>query len=239
MSSVIAFAPKHNSPGKSDADEFQRGARLFVEHYGSDPKRNVHLIDNSLGFNARGRQLCDALWEHHKSEIKEWGFFCHGWSRGIQLGVRSPIHPQHNKAIWESFVKELGSNMLPPLIGLYACSTGDDPPGDEGDDGPGAGDNSFADLLRDALCWYGATQCRVVAHETAGHAWHNPDVVLFDGNGNPYGGAGGDRVVPLRVPYRARHRAAFRRLLLKNRMAWDLIRHSMQRIQKAVEKETR
>jgi hypothetical protein len=85
---------------------------------------------------------------------------------------------------------------------LFCCSTGDD---DDDDDEQGAGtqlrddgnlgEGSFADVWRDELCKHGSTNCRVVAHRTAGHTTKNPNVIIFDGNFSPTGGIGG--VMPI------------------------------------------
>jgi len=58
-----------------------------------------------------------------------------------------------------------------------------------------AGDGGFADKLRDAFCEAGMTWVKVYAHTTAGHTTRNPYVRIFEGQGSPIGGIGGQLLV--------------------------------------------
>lgn len=116
-----------------------------------------------------------AIAEHAPTEL---AFFCHGFTRRIQLGF-SLVHLHALAAALSS----VGCDR----VALYACSTGG---------GPGVGgDGGFADALRDALCTHGLTSCRVLAHRTPGHASMNPRKALFEGRGSPVGGVGGTDIV--------------------------------------------
>jgi hypothetical protein len=207
----LVITASKNTGGKKDATgAFIPGAKKLCAFKGWDPEK-IARIDNTLPFHQRGAALCQAI-EARAREIDMVAVFCHGWSTGIQLGIRSPLgwKTEADEAVWHRFCAALAAAAYDIAIGLYACSTGDGPDGEETPDAPGAGDDSFGDLLRDELCCLGATSCRVVSHTTAGHAYHNPDVVLFDGNGMPYGARGG---LVLVAPDDRPRRNAFRRLL--------------------------
>ena len=184
ISETLVLAPKYNTPGKSDATgAFQLGAALFaVYHFGRTPEFHipnplVQYIDNKKAYITRGAQVALLL---EKYEPRVFIVFCHGWQHGIQLGMCVPAIPSAG-AIWERCVHVLAKHSN-PIVVLYACSTGDHTIGAQ-NTAPGTGEGSFADHLRDALCTAGAPYCRVVAHTTAGHAYQNPDVRIFDGLG--------------------------------------------------------
>jgi hypothetical protein len=109
------------------------------------------------------------------------------------------MHPKFgpkDKPIWDEFEEKLAAHHNTHVV-LYACSTGNDPD-DDPDTAPGSGEDSFADVLRDDLCWAGSIWCRVVAHTTAGHTTQNPWLKFFDGKGSPYGGVGAELLFPPR-----------------------------------------
>lgn len=208
---VLVVAPRYNTPGKSDATgAFHVGAGLFIAyHFGQQvmppTAMLMRYIDNRMAYTVRGTQLCLMLEEKLPRVV---ALFCHGWAHGIQLGISSKPEPAA-KTIFARFVAALAKYPNPVVI-LYACSTGDHKSAEQGEGAPGAGDESFADLLRDALCKAGATHCRVVAHTTAGHSYYNPDVRIFDGNASESGGKGG---VTLWDSQHLELRGVFRRLL--------------------------
>lgn len=234
---VLVFAAAHNTPNKKDATgAFLPGAQKLCKALGVGQDGVVHRIDNTLPFIHRGRKVCDVLRSKPGRSIV--AFFCHGWSTGLQLGFRSSRawRTKHDEVNWNRLVRYLAE--VPSVsIPLYACSTGDGPDGEETPDAPGAGDDSFGDLLRDALCRAGATRCRVVSHTTAGHSFHNPDVILFDGEGRPFGGRGGAVLVP---PTSCPERDAFRRLLRrdgKDGIAWKLPSHTLRDLSRMIAEE--
>ena len=229
--SVAIFHPKKNSPGKRDVTgAFRPGAMKFQAARGG----LIHEVDNGRPFRERADEVLECLELQHDAGVV--AFFCHGWRTGIQLGFRSPKHPrysQQDRIRWVKLVDLLSRDQEVEVL-LYACSTGQDP--DPEDDpaewaftGPGSGpwwseddpdaygDDSFGDLLRDALCYYMAENCRVVSHFTAGHAWHNPDLVFFDGLGMPYGARGG-----ITFWRTQQQRRVLRRLLKTTDLAWHL-----------------
>lgn len=116
-------------------------------------------------------------------------FACHGFSNRIELGIRGKSGAEALARLLRGLHSKYESSPLTSklTIILYCCSTGG---------GPGiGGDGGLADLLRDALCQEGFVDCRVVGHETAGHATQNPRKRFFDGLGSPVGGSGGMWVV--------------------------------------------
>jgi len=192
---VLIVAPLHNSGSKNDATgAFHPGARAFSRVHGLDQSAEFRW-DNRLG---RYAQADAVIREMERREPKVLAAFCHGYQHGVQFGLRSPGHrfrTEIDVSYWERFITALSTHnaagYTAPVVVLYACSTGDDPD-DDPDTAPGSGDGSFADLLRDALCDRWATQCRVMAHTTAGHTWLNPQVKMFDGDGDVAGGVGAE-----------------------------------------------
>lgn len=184
---MLVFVPMHNSHGKKDVTHaFLPEARRFIDCVGPAESRLCH-IDNRRGMKARREAVLAAIEE--ADEDREYydgvAFFCHGWSRGIQLGFMNGQVQELAEAI-QSICEHSMTN-----VPLYCCSTGDDRDKKTSLSSPGTGDNSFADLLRDALCSQGANYCRVVAHTTVAHTTKNPYVLFFDGMGTPDGGVGG------------------------------------------------
>ena len=98
---------------------------------------------------------------------------CHGWATGIQLGFRSSKQQQRGNDAqhWKQLVAALTLPSLQVLT-LYACSAGKEPRSKQ--TSPGTGNDSFADLLRDAA------GVSVIAHFTAGHATTNPNLIMFE-----------------------------------------------------------
>lgn len=199
---VAIFVPEYNSPGKRDATgAFHVGASQFCEFYGLNDEKCVHFIDNTMAPALRARQLlakmrrCVSRDKNTQEDVypQVYVFFCHGFINGIQFGIKSNTPGRawnrQMKEDWNEFVRLIGRHIA-PIILLYACSTGDDPD-DDPDTAPGSGDDSFGDLLRDALCVRGCWFNRVVTHTTARHSWFNPDIKLMDGLGSPIGGQGG------------------------------------------------
>lgn len=173
---TIAFAPQHNTFGKKDASgAFQPEARRF----GNIHKAQVVHINNHFS-----QQTMSDIVIYHICSFKNLelvAFFCHGTNKKIQLGFNIANIDLLAKAITTSCEHYV-------TVVLYCCLTGS---------GSGVGgDNGFADKLRDSLCINGITNCRVVAHTTAGHTTKNPYVRFFDGMGSPVGGTGGYYPVP-------------------------------------------
>lgn len=181
---VLAFAPSTNLPGKKDVTgAFLPEARALIRLAG--PRSELVRIDNTKPFATRRRQVLEAMRARQGQGFTSVAFFCHGFRNGIQLGFRSLLARQLAEA-----VLGVTHSLEDVVVPLFCCSTGADAEGDPLGT-PGAGENSFADRLRDALCTAGATHCRVMAHTTLGHTTRNPMVVFMDGMGTSSGGVGG------------------------------------------------
>lgn len=151
---MIAIAPRHNSRGKRDADEFQREARKLIKSYDGE----LILFDNRKPLPARRAEISVKLELCCGSEVI--AFFCHGWKTGLQTG--------HGIADIPELVE-----LLRPLgvatVCLYACLCAS---------GIRNGERSFASQLRRAM-----GEVHVWAHATRGHTTKNPDVIAFDSTG--------------------------------------------------------
>lgn len=199
---ATVFIPRYNSKGKKDVTgAFHPEAVKFCHVWGKDEGEII-----SLNNRHRRRDLADSLlnkMESAQNDSPVWIFFCHGYTHGIQFGIRSPQHKRFGEGDRRDFNRFIDvvslsaalASTRTPVIVLYACSTGNDPDGDS-DTAPGSGDGSFGDLTRDRLCESGAVNCRVFTHATAGHTTLNPMVKIFDGEGKPYGDNGGKLVAP-------------------------------------------
>ena len=185
-----------NSHGKKDVTwAFKPEAERFLKAVCTKDSRII-AIDNRQGF---AKRQVDVLTEMGKADEHErWydgvAFFCHGWKTGIQLGFKN-----RDVALLADRIYDLCEHSF-PYVPLYCCSTGGDVKTKKSS--PGTGDNSFADLLRDALCARiaeadFAPYPRVFAHETVAHTTKNPRVRVFDGMGSSEGGVGGYR--PIKV----------------------------------------
>lgn len=188
---ILCFRPMHDTEGKKDVTyAFKPECEAFMACM-DNGDGHIEVIDNSRSLQARKVQVIKALDAADKEPdyFDAVAFFCHGWSAGIQLGFQN----QDAKLLAQK-IQMLCDNS-DPVVPLYCCSTGDDKDPLTSLSSPGTGDNSFADRLRDALCGYGAPDCRVMGHTTVAHASKNPMALFFDGMGSPVGGAGGFEVV--------------------------------------------
>ncbi len=188
---VLAFVAGKNTHRKSDNRLLRDATGAFIPEANRFVKlaakgSRVVLIDNSKPF-AQRRKAVEA--EVNGGELFDSvAFFCHGWSKGIQLGYTKA----NVKALAALVLEATGGaqNVSYLTVPLYCCSTGDDK-NDEDWSAAGSGDNSFADLLRDELCRQGAVENRVMAHTSVAHTTKNPMVLFMDGMGIPDGGVGG------------------------------------------------
>lgn len=191
---MLVFVPGFNTPGKKDVTgAFEPEARRYMKTV-CDLKSSIVTLDNRRPFDKLASGVLDAISMADDGPYDGVAFFCHGWKSGIQLGFNNRNVEQLARAVYALFQHSF------PVIALYCCSTGGDVKSSK--TSPGTGDNSFADLLRDALCREisadgDAPFCRVMAHETVAHTTKNPRVRFFDGFGSPDGGMGGYRPVKL------------------------------------------
>jgi hypothetical protein len=171
---AIAFTGDRNAPGKKDyTGAFRPEAERFARYYGG----RVVSIPLDISQAAQRTRMIAALRDMRSvCQGPVVGFFCHGFSKRIELGFDRTSIP--------SLVKELEKSGIHD-VALYTCSTGM---------GANGGDGNFADLLRDEMCRQGLTECRVVAHSTAGHTTMNPHKRFFHVLGSSVGGIGGVEV---------------------------------------------
>jgi hypothetical protein len=201
---MLIFRPEFDSHGKKDVTyAFKPEAEKFAKAVGS-PQSNIIVINNRQSMAKRQQQVLAAL--HVVTGPEGFGrssrasvydgvaFFCHGWKTGLQLGFRNK-----DVELLARYIQSISKHDM-TNVPLYCCSTAyakksGKPPTPDAKSSPGEGDNSFADLLRDALCAQGAKLCRVMGHTTVAHTTKNPHVIFFDGMGTTVGGAGGYRPV--------------------------------------------
>src|SRR5574342_787909 len=209
---MLVLRPAHNTPGKKDVTgAFAPEAERFLQAV-CLPGSAIFSVDNRKAFAKRRAEVA-SIFENATLNMPDTydgvAFLCHGWSSGVQLGYANKdvlALAQAVTALCEQRARHL-------RVVLYCCSTGDDPRSAKSS--PGTGDNSFADLLRDALCReiseQGITpEHRVVAHTTVAHATKSPHVRFFDGMGSSEGGVGGYRPVKIGGAYWARWKRALR-----------------------------
>ena len=186
-SRVLIFTPDRNHTRRDYTGAFRPEAQKFAELHGLDDDQIIKL-DISQPHTKVGEEVIRCVGEWKPQVVV---FFCHGYVGGIQLGIWSPTYRRAtnaSKRIFGEFLDLMALYQNPSIV-LYCCSTGDTPFG-KPDTAPGAGDDSFADLVRDGLCERGARTNRVFAHVTAGHTTRNPHVKFFDGDYSPIGGTG-------------------------------------------------
>lgn len=178
---VLALYPLHDTPGKRDASTvFAPEAKRFAElHEG----RAVG-IDNRKPVRHRRAACLEAI---DAGPMDTLALFCHGTTHSTQLlGSRAQI-PALKVAAQAA---RLGTDRA--LVVLFCCSTAS---------GTGVdGNGGYADAFRDELCRAGVPNCKVVAHDTVGHATRNPHVRVFFGMGTPHGGVGGIALVARGTP---------------------------------------
>ncbi len=173
---ALIFTGDRNAPGKKDWSHAFRPEALAFMKLRKVPAERLCVIDVSAPSAARRAAVIAALNAPRTEPLELIAFFCHGLRSGLQLG-------HGNQSAGELAAAIRACSRPDVRVALYACSAA-------GGEGPG-GDGGFADVLRDALCAAGATDCRVDAHETAGHTTQNPRVRRFEGGGSPVGGTGG------------------------------------------------
>ena len=178
---VAIFVPKYNTTKPDATGAFHPEAKAFCKFW-HVPQSRINYLDNKKGRYDLAEDFLDAMQSYAKQgeTIEDWILFCHGYTHGVQFGIRSPGHKNFNARDREQFERFI-SYMNPRNVNLilFACSTGDDPDGDS-DTAPGSGDGSFGDLVRDAIVANGGSHVRVLSHTTAGHTTGNPFIKLFE-----------------------------------------------------------
>lgn len=182
MNSIV-IAPAFDSGGAHPADAhgaFQPGARAWAAHYGQPAP---HLFDNRpVSLRVRFNQILDLI-AHATPKIDTFVAFSHGLRRQLQWGLTVDNTQEFVVALAPVAAEKL-------TIILYACSAGEDKTevgGHAYDDGPGAGDGSIADLLRDGFQAV-HVDATVIAHTTVGDTRFNPYLRRFDKSQDGHGG---------------------------------------------------
>jgi hypothetical protein len=182
------------------------------------PDRNVHSTDYVGAFDPESRTYMKIVPGQHKlikfdaskpmstrkkavfSELavlpqsfEAVAVFCHGWSIGLQAGIRKADVPDFVRLICAATKNGVSEKDVLHIM-LFCCSTaaGKNTPEHDSETG---GDGGFADLLRDTLCAQGRPWVRVYAHPTKGHTTQNTQVRIFEGKGSPVGAVAGQWLV--------------------------------------------
>lgn len=193
MPNMIVITPDRNVHSTDFKGAFEPESLAFMQVV---PGRHKLIkFDASKSMATRRRDVFAELEALKGGNFHGLACFCHGWSNGIQAGVRTGDAHDLAWLISLAVKDNVGvdaSNVL--HVPLYCCSTAaaTDTPEAASETG---GDGGFADALRDAFCSVGRPWVRVYAHTTAGHTTRNPQVRVFEGKGSPVGMAGGEVLV--------------------------------------------
>lgn len=183
QSAILVLRPDRNHKLSDYTGAFLPESTLFSRYHRRVGRKVIeHEINIDKGPVRRRREVLEAIRSWSESYVIDAvAFFCHGWPTGIQLGFRLAHVELLAKAL--AAANPTGNATT---VSIYSCLTGK---------GPAHGDGNFADELRDALCVEGQIYGRTMGHATSGPAEQNPYVRLFDGNGSPVGGTGGNWIV--------------------------------------------
>lgn len=187
---TLIFIPNKNHTKRDYSAVFKPEAERFCDFWDIDKDECIHQFDISKKYKDRAEDVYNVI-DNHRAPLNNLVFFCHGFPNGIQCGIKTKDLDRFVESIWQT---PFGHTADEINVILYCCSTGDTPgtpAANERRDGPGMGDNSFADKFRDKLCEYGFTFCTVWGHTTVGHSTRNPYMRVFYGEGSPEGGSGG------------------------------------------------
>lgn len=188
MPNVLIITGDRNSTGKRDFTQaFLPEAKAFAEAIPGNHR--VIRIDTSQSMGQRRTQLLDEIRELKDADLEHIAFFCHGWADGIQCGLRKTDCKEFAESVKAVLPPAPWPASRPIHVILYCCLAGST------SDKNISGDGGFADKLRDAFCEAGMTWVKVYAHTTAGHTTRNPYVRIFEGQGSPIGGIGGQLLV--------------------------------------------
>lgn len=192
---------------RSDANLFVGGASRFRELHGegwwtpeapswANPQAyNIHgrpagVVYINNGYNAqtqegdgraeieRLRDVLAALRAYDGPPLSVIAFFCHGYNRGLQLGLlMGEAADGPRPRLTHEFLDVLATKAQPDLVfSMYACSTARARGGT-------IGDGSFADWIRDELSTRGMDRCRVDGHTEVANGVRSPHIVRFRGIG--------------------------------------------------------
>lgn len=179
---VLVLLPDRDSPPKRDySGAFRPAAVALLQHLRPahvelaevpvptvDPVRlTITGAEKQRGYEDAARKTCEAIERGGWTRVV---LLCHGWSTGLQLGIRMAKQRGGDGAHLVRFVDALTA-LTPRSITLFACSAGDAPGSSKSVHNNGKGS------LAEYLC--GQVGVPVLAHWTAGHATRNPDLIHF------------------------------------------------------------
>jgi hypothetical protein len=191
MPNIIVITPDRNVHSTDFKGAFEPESLTFMQVVPG--KHKLIKFDPTKSMALRQRYVFGELDALKGRDFSGIAFFCHGWSNGIQAGIRTADIPEFVRLVrWATKNGIDAKNLL--HVPLYCCSTAaaTDTPEAASEVG---GDGGFADGVRDAFCQQGKPWVRVYGHTTAGHTTQNPQVRVFEGNGSTIGGAGGEALV--------------------------------------------
>lgn len=181
---VLVLIPDRDSPPKKDwSGAFRPGADLMEKHLHAtvheievptvDPIRlTITSADKQRLYEQAARDVLEEIEQGGWTRIV---FCCHGWSTGLQLGLRTNKERGGDVGNWTRFVGALRKCTGLRSVTLFACSAGDAPGSSKSAHGNGVGS------LASELAHLAAVP--VLAHTTAGHATRNPDLIHFTADG--------------------------------------------------------
>lgn len=162
MNVALLFHPTTITPGHiDDAGYFRRNAQAAAALWAREDGLVCHIIpfDNTKSERARRADVAAAC-AIFGGSVALIAFFCHGWTDGVQAGfTRGTI------GAFADLAKAAAAPGQLLRIALYACSTGSDRFGHDGD-------NSFADFARDHISDLGL-RVQIDCHTTPGDATEN------------------------------------------------------------------
>lgn len=186
MVDALIITGDRDSEGKKDfSGAFRPEAEQFKKVH--DTNANIICIDTSKSMANRKKQLFSEIEKLAKCcKFDVVAFFMHGWSSGIQCGLRIQDIKDFVSILKPCILYGDTPNYQAYFL-LYCCLTGS---------GESIGGNGgFADRLRDELCLVKKPWCRVYSHTTAGHTTRNPYARVFDGKGSLVGGVDGEWMI--------------------------------------------
>lgn len=207
---ALVLLPDRDSPPKRDwAGAFRPAAIALQQHLRPgfvdvvqvpvptvDPVRlTITGAEKQKGFEVAARATCQAIERGGYTRIV---LLCHGWSTGLQLGIRASKQRGGDAAHLTRFVRAI-SACAPRSVTLFACSAGDAPGSSK--DAHNDGDGSLAEWLS------GTCHVPILAHWTAGHATRNPDLIFFTPEAAITTVSSGEVVAPRGTPEYRRARA--------------------------------
>lgn len=187
----LVLTPDRNTQSSDYNGAFKPEAERYARFYtGQGDTVVTRRVDVSEHSPKKRLQVLSYL--AAEGPIDRLALFCHGWSEGVQFGLKCGDAEQ--KSLLAEAVKGIVAASTANLkVALYCCLTASN-------DKSTTGDGSFADILRDYLCAAGRPNASVFGHTTAGHTTRNSDIRMFFGYGRAAGGDGGADLVQKGTP---------------------------------------